>query len=46
MNFGLEDVPLPSGDILISSSPLAVAALPGDTAVWYRVAEEASESRI
>ncbi|GAA1684665.1 glycoside hydrolase family 13 protein [Microbacterium lacus] len=41
MNFGLEDVPLPSRDILISSSPLAGAALLGDTTVWYRVTEGA-----
>lgn len=34
LNTGEEPVPLPPGDVLLSSSPLAGGLLPPDTAVW------------
>ena len=36
VNFGVERIALPDGDVLISSGPLAGRALPGNTAVWLR----------
>jgi alpha-glucosidase len=36
-NTGSVAVELPAGDIVISSEPLAEAALPPDTTVWLRV---------
>jgi len=38
-NFGEAPVPLPAGDILVSSAPLADGTLPGDTTVWLRTAD-------
>jgi alpha-glucosidase len=35
-NFGAEPVPLPSGEVLLSSAPLDGGRLPGDTTVWLR----------
>ena len=35
VNFGKE-IPLPEGDVLISSSPITNQVLPRDTAVWLR----------
>ncbi len=36
-NFGTEAVPLPAGEVLLSSVPLAGDELPGDTTAWLRV---------
>jgi alpha-glucosidase len=35
-NFGTEDVPLPAGEVLLSSSDLGDGVLPGETTVWLR----------
>ena len=35
-NFGATAVPLPDGEVLLSSAPLADGALPGGTTVWLR----------
>lgn len=34
VNFGQQPVPLPPGEVLLTSSPLVDGALPADTAVW------------
>ncbi|MEO6653104.1 MAG: alpha-amylase family glycosyl hydrolase [Ilumatobacteraceae bacterium] len=34
VNMGPESVPLPDGDVLLSSSPVTGGQLPGDTSVW------------
>ena len=36
LNAGDSNVPLPAGEVMISSGPLAADALPGNTAVWLR----------
>ncbi len=37
-NLGAEDVPLPEGDVIISSGPLTdTSAIPTDTTVWVRM---------
>jgi alpha-glucosidase len=37
LNAGAEPAPLPAGEVLLSSGPLAGSTLPGNTAVWLRV---------
>ena len=36
MNFGADPVPLPEGEVLVASGPLADGALPGETTAWLR----------
>ncbi|MEJ3404606.1 glycoside hydrolase family 13 protein [Rathayibacter sp. YIM 133350] len=36
MNFGTRPVPMPSGEVLLSSGPIDGDELPGETAVWLR----------
>ncbi|MFT4165883.1 MAG: glycoside hydrolase family 13 protein [Microlunatus sp.] len=38
-NFGSTSVPLPDGEVLLASAPLADGQVPGDTTVWFRPAE-------
>jgi alpha-glucosidase len=40
VNFGPAPVPLPPGDILIASSELEGGAVPQDTTVWIRQADQ------
>lgn len=35
-NFGEQAVPLPAGEVLVSSQPLRSEVLPGETTVWLR----------
>jgi alpha-glucosidase len=37
VNVGAEPVPLPSGEVLVASAPLAGDVVPADTAAWVRV---------
>ncbi|MBA3524298.1 MAG: DUF3459 domain-containing protein [Geodermatophilaceae bacterium] len=36
VNFGVDPVPLPAGELLLSSHPVMDGNLPGDTAAWLR----------
>jgi alpha-glucosidase len=36
LNTGCEPVPLPDGEVLLASGPVAPGELPPDTAVWLR----------
>ncbi len=35
-NFGEEDAPLPPGEVVLATRPVAGSRLPGETTVWLR----------
>ena len=38
-NFGTKPVPLPAGDVLLTSAPLEGDRIAGETTVWFRAPE-------